>query len=66
MDQLNESLGNHIFKDDKGKLIENVPNVKGILSFKTSRNGTFIGCSAYPDCKYTRTFDQIAMLNQEL
>ena len=34
LDQLNESLGNHIFKDDLEVLIENVLNVKGGLSLK--------------------------------
>ena len=57
LDQLNESLGNHIFKDDKGEIDRKCPKCEeGILSLKTSRNGAFIGCSAYPDCKYTRTF----------
>ena len=54
LDQLNESLGNHIFKDDKGEINRKCPKCEeGILSLKTSRNGAFIGCSAYPDCKYT-------------
>ena len=52
LDQLNESLGNHIFKDDKGEINRKCPKCEeGILSLKTSRNGAFIGCSAYPDCK---------------
>ena len=57
LDKLNESLGNHIFKSEEGKVERKCPKcVDGILSLKTSRNGAFIGCSLYPDCKYTRPF----------
>jgi DNA topoisomerase I len=57
LDLLNESLGNLIFeKNDQGvvdrkcKLCSN-----GELSLKNSfRGGAFIGCSNYPDCKFTR------------
>ena len=57
LDQLNESLGNHIFKTDSGEIDRKCPKCdEGTLSLKTSRNGAFIGCSAYPECKYTRTF----------
>ena len=57
LDQLNESLGNHIFRDESGSIDRKCPKCEeGVLSLKTSRNGAFIGCSSYPDCKYTRTF----------
>ncbi len=57
LDLLNESLGSLIFEVDKDgnidrkcKLCEN-----GQLSLKNSfRGGAFIGCSNYPDCKFTR------------
>jgi len=57
LDLLNESLGSLIFEADingnvdrKCKLCEN-----GILSLKNSfRGGAFIGCSNYPECKFTR------------
>ncbi len=56
LDKLNESLGNHIFKNDEGEIDRKCPKCEGALSLKTSRNGAFIGCSSYPECKYTRTF----------
>ncbi len=57
LDLLNESLGNLIFEldedgniDRKCKLCEH-----GQLSLKNSfRGGAFIGCSNYPECKFTR------------
>jgi len=57
LDLLNESLGALIFErgdndsvDRKCKLCAN-----GQLSLKNSfRGGAFIGCSNYPDCKFTR------------
>ncbi len=57
LDLLNESLGSLIFEinkegkiDRKCKLCDN-----GELSLKNSfRGGAFIGCSNYPDCKFTR------------
>ena len=57
LDLLNESLGKLIFESDnngninrKCKLCES-----GELSLKNSfRGGAFIGCSNYPDCKFTR------------
>lgn len=32
------------------------PNCKRPLKFRRSRNGAFLGCSGYPDCKYTIGF----------
>ena len=57
LDMLNESLGALIFErneqdeiDRKCKLCDT-----GQLSLKNSfRGGAFIGCSNYPDCKFTR------------
>jgi len=57
LDLLNDSLGTLIFdKNDQGvidrkcKLCNN-----GVLSLKNSfRGGAFIGCSSYPECKFTR------------
>lgn len=56
LDALNESLGAHIFPD-KGDGVDprECPLChEGQLSLKTSRFGAFIGCSRYPECKYTR------------
>ncbi len=57
LDLLNESLGTLIFdKDDDGKVIRKCQLCEtGSLSLKNSfRGGAFIGCSNYPECKFTR------------
>ena len=56
LDHLNEALGAHIFPDKgDGRDPRLCPTCnEGQLSLKTSRYGAFIGCSRYPDCKYTR------------
>ena len=57
LDKLNESIGNHVFKDENGEINRKCPKCNtGELSLKTSRNGAFVGCSEYPDCKFTRSF----------
>ena len=67
LDLLNESLGSLIFERDKDgkinrkcKLCEN-----GSLSLKNSfRGGAFIGCSNYPDCKFTRPLSKVKAAQQ--
>ncbi len=56
IDHLNEELGPHFFpKDEKGKMNRNCPACKdGELSLKLGKFGAFIGCSHYPECKFTR------------
>ena len=57
LDMLNESLGSLIFEDDKDGKINRKCKLcdSGQLSLKNSfRGGAFIGCSNYPDCKFTR------------
>lgn len=56
LDHLNEALGPHIFPDKgDGTDPRTCPSCsEGRLSLKTSRFGAFIGCSRYPDCRYTR------------
>ena len=57
LDLLNESLGALIFdKDVNGNVIRKCQLCnKGSLSLKNSfRGGAFIGCSNYPECKFTR------------
>jgi DNA topoisomerase-1 len=56
LDALNESLGPHIFPDKgDGADPRACPSCgDGRLSLKTSRFGAFIGCSNYPECRYTR------------
>ncbi len=57
LDLLNDSLGDLVFdKDDKGNIIRKCQLCNsGTLSLKNSfRGGAFIGCSNYPECKFTR------------
>jgi DNA topoisomerase-1 len=56
LDALNESLGPHIFPDkgDGGDPRACTVCGTGRLSLKTGRYGAFIGCSNYPECRFTR------------
>ncbi len=57
LDLLNDSLGTLIFdKDTDGKVVRKCQLCEtGSLSLKNSfRGGAFIGCSNYPECKFTR------------
>ena len=60
LDALNDALGPHIFPD-RGDGSD--PRVcltcgTGRLSLKTGKFGAFIGCSNYPECRYTRPLAQ--------
>ncbi len=75
LDLLNESLGELIFEsDEKGKINRKCKLCNtGELSLKNSfRGGAFIGCSNYPECKFTRPLskskanDQIALAEPKL
>ncbi|MFZ0494225.1 MAG: type I DNA topoisomerase [Methylocella sp.] len=57
LDSLNELLGPHIFpaKED-GANPRACPSCgTGQLSLKLGKFGAFVGCSNYPECKFTRT-----------
>ncbi|ADG11231.1 type I DNA topoisomerase [Caulobacter segnis] len=56
LDALNEALGPHIFPDKgDGSNPRLCPTCgTGQLSLKTGKFGAFIGCSNYPECRYTR------------
>ena len=56
IDVLDEDLGPHFFKkDDAGELIRSCPNCSGgRLGLRLGKFGAFIGCSNYPECKFTR------------
>ncbi len=57
LDLLNDSLGELIFdKDNEGNIVRKCQLCSsGTLSLKNSfRGGAFIGCSNYPECKFTR------------
>ena len=57
LDLLNESLGDLVFERDDNDAIDRKCKLceTGQLSLKNSfRGGAFIGCSNYPECKFTR------------
>ena len=57
LDSLNELLGPHIFpaKEDGSDSRACPACGNGQMSLKLGKFGAFIGCSNYPECKYTRT-----------
>lgn len=57
LDSLNELLGPHIFpaKEDGGDPRGCPSCSNGLLSLKVGKFGAFIGCSNYPECRFTRT-----------
>ena len=59
LDKINEVLEPHLFPPtEDGSDPRLCPNCgEGRLSMRTARSGgAFIGCSRYPECKYTRAF----------
>jgi DNA topoisomerase I len=60
--ELNEILGAHIFPPAKnGEDPRKCPScAAGQLSLKLGRFGAFVGCSNYPECRYTRQLGQSA------
>jgi DNA topoisomerase-1 len=56
LDALNEALGPHLFPDKgDGADPRACPSCgDGRLSLKAGRYGAFIGCSNYPECRFTR------------
>ena len=75
LDLLNDSLGSLIFERGKDGNINRKCQLceNGLLSLKNSfRGGAFIGCSNYPECKFTRplskskTAEQKALIEPKL
>ena len=67
LDLLNDSLGKLIFDTDENGKIDRKCKLcqKGELSLKNSfRGGAFIGCSGYPECKFTRPLSKIKASQQ--
>jgi DNA topoisomerase-1 len=67
LDLLNESLGSLIFDRDKDGNISRKCKLcaDGSLSLKNSfRGGAFIGCSNYPECKFTRPLSKVKAAQQ--
>ncbi len=60
LDALNEILGPHVFRaDEEGADPRACPNCEdGRLSLKVGKFGAFVGCSNYPECRFTRKFNQ--------
>ena len=67
LDLLNESLGDVIFdKNPDGTITKKCKNcANGELSLKNGRFGAFIGCSNYPECKFTRPLSRIKTAEQD-
>ena len=67
LDMLNESLGSLIFETDSNGSIDRKCKLcqTGQLSLKNSfRGGAFIGCSNYPECKFTRPLSKVKAAEQ--
>ena len=67
LDLLNDSLGSLIFEKDKDGNIDRKCKLcnNGLLSLKNSfRGGAFIGCSNYPNCKFTRPLSKAKAAQQ--
>lgn len=62
LDGLNDHLGPALFKDKgDGSNPRACPKCSaGMLSLKLSKTGPFIGCSNYPECRFTRPFSMAA------
>ena len=67
LDLLNDSLGTLIFERDNDGNIDRKCKLcaNGQLSLKNSfRGGAFIGCSNYPECKFTRPLSKAKAAQQ--
>ena len=67
LDLLNDSLGSLIFERDSNGNIDRKCKLcaNGLLSLKNSfRGGAFIGCSNYPECKFTRPLSKAKAAQQ--
>ncbi|HEY0303019.1 MAG TPA: topoisomerase C-terminal repeat-containing protein, partial [Rhizomicrobium sp.] len=60
IDTLNDILGSHIFPPNAdGSPPRRCPSCgNGELSLKLGRFGSFVGCSNYPECRFTRQLGQ--------
>ncbi|MGJ4959919.1 type I DNA topoisomerase [Bradyrhizobium sp. HKCCYLRH2015] len=56
LDALDEMLGPHIYppRDDGGDVRQCPTCGTGRLNLKAGKFGAFVGCSNYPECRYTR------------
>ncbi len=60
LDALNEILGPYVFpQTEEGVDPRKCPSCEdGQIGLKIGRFGAFVGCTNYPDCKFTRQFNQ--------
>lgn len=59
IDELDKVLEDHLFPAEDGKDPRKCPTCDtGRLGLRLGKFGAFIACSNYPECKYTRKFDQ--------
>ncbi len=60
LDALNEMLGPYVFPvTEEGTDPRKCPSCDdGQIGLKVGRFGAFVGCTNYPDCKFTRQFNQ--------
>ncbi len=67
LDALDEALAPHLFPREEGEPDPRIcPKCKdGRLGLKLSRYGAFIGCSEYPECKFTRPLSNTEGQNGE-
>ena len=54
LESLNDILADHIFDKDSENSRKCPKCENGTLSLKVGKFGAFVGCSNYPDCKFTR------------
>ena len=67
LDHLDETLGAHFFKptDDNKEPRKCKSCSDGRLSLKLGKFGAFIGCSNYPECKFTRQLAEVEGVDGE-
>ena len=65
LDMMNDSLGDIIFDKKENGEQNRICSCGGQLSLKIGRFGAFIGCSKYPDCKFTRPLSRIKAAEQQ-
>ena len=59
LQKVDEALEKHLFPTPESRICPECG--KGSLSLKVGRYGAFIGCSNYPECKYTRQFSNTSL-----
>lgn len=63
LDTLNADLAHHFFPQTEGQTLEEARTCpacnEGQLGLKLGRFGAFLGCSNYPECKYTKQLDEL-------